>query len=96
MKPIASSATAGTKPGEARVTSTPASEAAATSMLRISTAQRTHRAQFRQLREDLAPALGDAIGHDDVDIACCRDEAGGIERRRAVVQLDIGKQLAGP
>ena len=46
MKPIASSATAGTKPGEARVTSTPTSDAAATSMLRISTAQRTMARSF--------------------------------------------------
>ena len=39
--PTASSATESMKPGLARVTSTPAADAAATSMLRMSTAQRT-------------------------------------------------------
>ena len=39
--PTASSATASMKPGLARVTSTPAADAAPTSMLRMSTAQRT-------------------------------------------------------
>ena len=41
MRPMISSHTAGTKPGEARVTSTPAAEAATTSTVRISTALRT-------------------------------------------------------
>ena len=41
MKPTASSATASTKPALARVTSTPLAEAAPTSTLRMSTAQRT-------------------------------------------------------
>jgi hypothetical protein len=46
MKPSASSATDWTKPGPARVTNTPAAEAASTSMLRISTAQRTKARKF--------------------------------------------------
>jgi hypothetical protein len=46
MKPMASSATDRTKPGPARVTRTPAAEAAPTSTLRISTAQRTKARKF--------------------------------------------------
>jgi hypothetical protein len=49
MKPTASSLTDGTKPGLARVTRTPALDAASTSMLRMSTAQRTMARSFGKL-----------------------------------------------
>src|SRR5216683_2766463 len=77
MKPSASSATDGTKPGPARVTSTPAAEAASTSMLRISTAQRTNARSFGR------PAK----------ITRRLDQAGGIQRVVGVVQHDLRKRL---
>ena len=50
-----------------------------------------HRAQFRQLRKDLAPALGHAIGDDDVGVLCGPDETGGVERVGPFMQLDVGE-----
>ena len=87
MKPSASSATDWTKPGPARVTRTPAAEAASTSMLRISTAQRTKARKFRQRRKYLARSRGEPVGDDDIDIARGLDQAGGIERIVRFMQL---------
>ena len=57
MKPTAISATEATKPGLAWVTSTPASEAAGTATLRMSTAQRT-----KATRPGSAAKIGAAPG----------------------------------
>ena len=89
MKPSASSATDWTKPGPARVTSTPAADAASTSMLRISTAQRDEGAQVRQRWKYLAWSGGEAIGHDDIDVIGGLDQAGGVERVVRIMQLDL-------
>ena len=52
-----------------------------------------HGAQFWQLRKDLSPALGHAVGDDDVDILCRLDQTGRIERVGAFVQPDVGDRL---
>ncbi len=71
--------------GLACVTSTPAADAAATSMLRISTAQRTKARSFGR-RGNISPRpLRHAIGDDDIDVRGGVDQAGRVER---VVALD--------
>jgi hypothetical protein len=55
-------------------------------MLRISTAQRTKARSFGS-RGKISPAPREPVGHDDLDIARGRDQAGGIERIVALMQL---------
>ncbi len=92
MKPSASSATDCTKPALACVTSTPAADAAATSMLRMSTAQRTKARSFGRRGKDFAGACGHAVGDDDVGIASSLDQRRRVERLVALVQRDIGNR----
>ena len=93
MKPSASSATAGTKPGDARVTSTPTADAAVDIDVADIDRAADEGAQFGQMREDLCPALRHAIGDDDVDIPGRFDEARGIEWRIGFVQPDLRQRL---
>ena len=93
MKPSASSATDWTKPGPACVTSTPAADAASTSMLRISTAQRTKARSFGSRGKISLRPCGEPVGDDDIDIAGRRDQADRIQRVVALMQLDLGDRL---
>ena len=71
IKPTASSATASTKPGLARVTRTPFAEAAPTSTLRMSTAQRTKATELGQPLEHRRRCLGQPVGDDDRQPRAC-------------------------
>jgi len=92
MKPSASSATAATKPGDARVTSTPATDAALTSNCGYRPrSERRHAALAAA--EDLARPFVHAIGDDDVDILRGLDNAGGVERLAGVMEPDFRQGL---
>ena len=80
MKPSASSATDCTKPGPARVTSTPARGRGVDIDVADIDRAANEGAQFRQRRKYLARPRGEPVGDDDIDIARGRDQAGGIER----------------
>src|SRR4051794_37027984 len=101
MKPSASSATAGTKPGEARVTSAPAAPRHAPGRGAVlgSGGRRCSRdidvadvncapdegPLLRQSRKYLPPAIRDAISDDDVNVLGRRDKSDCVERRIAIV-----------
>ena len=88
-KPSASSVTEATKPGPARVTSTPAADAASTSTLRMSTAQRDEGAQFRQFCKNLPSPFRQPVGDDDVDVMRSLDQTARIQRVVGFIQDDL-------
>ena len=95
MKPTASSLTDCIKPGLARVTSTPALEAASTSILRMSTAQRTIARSFGRFAEDLGRRRGQAIGNDHVGIARRSNQSCRVQRLVGAMQQHVA-HLAQP
>ena len=89
MKPTASSLTDWTKPGLARVTSTPAFDAASTSMLRMSTAQRTIARRFGRLANTSAGAAVSRSATIRSAVARGRDQACRVKRNLGLVQQHL-------